>query len=72
MKEKKHELPNHPLLAQQLVVLQGRTPLPQYMSDDYVTMDVPDNMTYEQIDALVETMNYFLENEKWTKTKSRS
>lgn len=33
--------------------------LPDYMSDDYVTMDVPDNMTYEQIDALVETMNYF-------------
>jgi hypothetical protein len=50
----------------------GEPPLPQYMSDDYVTMDVPDNMTYEQIDALVETMNYFLENEKWTKTKSRS
>jgi len=29
------------------------------MSDDFSTQDVPDNMTYEQIDTLVETMNYF-------------
>lgn len=33
--------------------------VPDYMSDDYATMDVPDNTTYKQIDALVETMNYF-------------
>lgn len=29
------------------------------MSDDYVTMDVPDNMTYEQIDALTQDLAVF-------------
>jgi len=30
-----------------------------HMSDDYATKEVPDSMTYEQIDALVDTLVYF-------------
>lgn len=32
-----------------------------FKSDDYATKEVPDSMTYEQIDALVDTLVYFWE-----------
>ena len=32
-----------------------------FKSDDYATKEVPGNMTYEQIDALVDTLVYFWE-----------